>query len=239
MANPYNFFIDPFKGLNKVVTTYEYGSGNWTCPAGVTSIYVECWGTGGASALPSSDGYTPGCGGGGGGGAYAASEVAVTPGNSYAYKIGQTIGNTTFNSTTVVAARGSAAPAATGGAGAGGAGGTVEASTGTIRYAGGAGGAGYCNKSTGVYNGGGGGGGAGSTGPGGTASTTNGGTGTAEGGGNGGNGVVLPALAGATKGSDGSEYGGGGGGGVNKQVGGGGEAVSSGGWGAVRITYYL
>lgn len=224
------------------VTTYTSGSGNWTCPAGVTSVYVECWGTGGASGLPTYGGGKKGCAGGGGGGAYAASTVAVTPGNSYAYAIGQYSGNTTFNSTTVVAARGSNAPNITGGAGAGGAGGTVAASTGTIRYAGGAGGAGYHNSSTVKYNGGGGGGGAGSTGAGGngvggTASTPTGGTGTTEGGGNGGAGVMI-TWQNSGKGQDGSAYGGGGGGGVNGAQTGGSALVSYGGLGAVRITYW-
>ncbi len=217
------------------VITYTSGSGNWTCPAGVTSVYVECWGTGGACGIPSSSDSYPACAGGGGGGAYAASTVAVTPGNTYAYSIGQYSGNTTFNSTTVVAARGSNSPNVTTRAGAGGAGGTVAASTGTVRYAGGAGASGYSNRNTNTYRGGGGGGGAGSAGAGGAGSSTTGGAGTDVGGGAGGYGATY--FLGLIKGGDGVAYGGGGGGGINNSSGGGSAAVSYGGLGAVRITY--
>jgi hypothetical protein len=55
-------------GTVPTVTTFTSGSGNWTAPAGVTSVKVECWG---------------------GGGEYAAEATfAVTPGNSYAYAVG-------------------------------------------------------------------------------------------------------------------------------------------------------
>ncbi len=57
---------------------------NWTCPAGVTQVYAECWGSGGSGALGSSGG---GNGGGGGAGEYAAAFVAVTPGNNYSYTV--------------------------------------------------------------------------------------------------------------------------------------------------------
>lgn len=220
---------------SRTVITYTSGSGNWTCPAGVTEVYVECWGTGGASGLPSSSDSYPACAGGGGGGAYAASTVVVTPGSAYAYSIGQYSGNTTFNSTTVVAARGGDAPNVTTRAGAGGAGGTVAASTGTVRYAGGAGASGYSDRNTNTYRGGGGGGGAGSTGAGGAGSSTTGGAGTDVGGGDGGYGATY--VSGLIKGGDGVAYGGGGGGGINNSSGGGSAAVSYGGLGAVRITY--
>jgi hypothetical protein len=73
-------------GTVPTVTTFNSGSGNWVCPAGVTSVKVEVWGAGGAGG-----GYTSagGGGGGGGGGEYAAEPaIAVTPGNSYAYTVG-------------------------------------------------------------------------------------------------------------------------------------------------------
>lgn len=56
------------------------GTGSWTCPAGVTEIYAECWGSGAAGAFGS---------GGGGGGEYAAEPaLPVTPGNRYQFTIG-------------------------------------------------------------------------------------------------------------------------------------------------------
>jgi hypothetical protein len=55
------------------------GTPTWTCPAGVTQVYAEVWGSGGSGASGSGSGN----GGGGGGGEYAAGFVAVTPGNVY------------------------------------------------------------------------------------------------------------------------------------------------------------
>ena len=56
---------------------------NWTCPAGVTQVYAECWGSGGSGG----DGSGSGNGAGGGGGEYAAAFVGVTPGNNYSYTV--------------------------------------------------------------------------------------------------------------------------------------------------------
>lgn len=56
------------------------GTHKWTCPAGVTSAKVECWGAGGAGTAG---------GGGGGGGAYtASSSVTLVPGNVYTVVVG-------------------------------------------------------------------------------------------------------------------------------------------------------
>ena len=60
------------------------GTNTWTCPAGVTQVYAECWGGGGSGGT----GYNYGNGGGGGGGEYAAAYVNVTPGNVYNYTVG-------------------------------------------------------------------------------------------------------------------------------------------------------
>jgi hypothetical protein len=227
---------------------YTSGSGNWTCPAGVTEVYVECWGGGGGGGYTNytSPGYIA-CAGGGGGGAYAASTISVTPGNSYAYSVGaggvenQDGGDTTFNSTSVVAdggKKGAYITAYNGGYSSGGAGGTTAGSTGTIKYAGGSAAKGYYDGTN--YMGGGGGGGAGSGGAGDSANTGTstayvGGTGTAYGGGNGGS---------AKSRASGSYYAGG----VGNNYGGGGAGALSFGWngyvdggnganGAVRITY--
>ena len=128
-------------------------SGNWTVPAGVTSITIECWGGGGGGGSRSSNGS----GGGGGGGAYAkVNTYGVTPGASIPYVIGPggSAGNnggiTTFNSTICVAAGGSGVPSNTV---TGGAGGLASASTGDVKYDGGIG----YSYNTGSYGAGGGG----------------------------------------------------------------------------------
>jgi hypothetical protein len=69
------------------------GSSTWTCPAGVTQVYAECWGAGGSAGTGSNSGN----GGGGGGGEYAAAFVNVTPGNVYSYTVGA--GGTTVTGT--------------------------------------------------------------------------------------------------------------------------------------------
>ena len=66
-------------------------SGTWTCPSGVTSIQVECWGGGGAGGLATRNGQTTNtaCGGGGAGGAYAKlNSYPVTPGVVYFVNVG-------------------------------------------------------------------------------------------------------------------------------------------------------
>jgi hypothetical protein len=60
------------------------GTFSWTCPAGVTSVNVECWGGGGGGSYVD---FTTG-GGGGGGGAYATRVVSVVPGQSYTIIVG-------------------------------------------------------------------------------------------------------------------------------------------------------
>jgi hypothetical protein len=60
------------------------GAGTWTCPAGVTSVFAECWGAGGSGATGS--GSTNGAGGGGG--EYAAGYVTVVPLAVYNLSVG-------------------------------------------------------------------------------------------------------------------------------------------------------
>ena len=71
------------------VTNVFTSSGTFNCPAGVTSIKVECWGGGGAggSAVRGSVAGKAVGGGGGGGGYIRANAMAVAGGNSYTITI--------------------------------------------------------------------------------------------------------------------------------------------------------
>jgi hypothetical protein len=65
-------------------------SSTWTCPTGVTSIQVECWGAGGAggSASIATSTTTARSGGGGGAGSYVKKTIAVVPGTVYNLIVG-------------------------------------------------------------------------------------------------------------------------------------------------------
>lgn len=192
-------------------------STTWTCPPGVTSVDVECWGYGGLGGGTGASASRSG--GGGGGGAYAKKTVAVVPGTGYAINIaaGQL---TYFDTASNVAADygrdGAFSDAGNPTGSGGGKKGLASNSVGTIKYDGGDGTAG-----NGAGTGGTGGGSAGSTG------AASGSSGTSEGGGNGG-------VGGGGDGSPGSNYGGGGGGGGGKTKNGG-----TGAPGRVRLTYVL
>jgi subtilisin-like proprotein convertase family protein len=62
------------------------GNGTWTCPAGVTSITVECWGGGGGGGVTRGKLFQSA--GGGSGGGYVKVTYEVVPGTSYDYSIG-------------------------------------------------------------------------------------------------------------------------------------------------------
>ena len=65
------------------------GGTNWICPAGVTSVQVECWGGGGAGGSAQRTGTGNAFAGGGGGGAYARDGAfAVIPGTNYFINVG-------------------------------------------------------------------------------------------------------------------------------------------------------
>jgi hypothetical protein len=130
---------------------YYPSSGTWTCPTGLSSVQVECWGGGGGGG----GGNATSGGGGGGGGEYAAEQnYPVVPGQQYSYTCGDggtngisgvpgTTGqNTVFDLQGVGKSGGITAHGGQGGditsVGKGGAGGT--GSTNTTVYAGGAGG---------------------------------------------------------------------------------------------------
>ncbi|RTK96716.1 MAG: hypothetical protein EKK64_03145, partial [Neisseriaceae bacterium] len=70
-----------------VTDTYNSGSGNWTVPAGITSVQIELWGGGGGGG---SGGAGSGANGasGGGGGAYCKKTLTVTPGQTISYTVG-------------------------------------------------------------------------------------------------------------------------------------------------------
>jgi hypothetical protein len=61
-------------------------STTWTCPPGVTSVDVECWGAGGSGG--SAVGTLGRAGGGGGGGSYVKNTVNVVPGTVYTITVG-------------------------------------------------------------------------------------------------------------------------------------------------------
>jgi len=174
-------------------------SGTFIVPAGVTSITVECLGGGGRGGNRT----TSGAAAGGGGGGYSRSVKTVVPFTSYTVNVGlgststSAGGNSWFNNSTDVMARGGSSVPDNGASGASG--GAVG--YGDVTYSGGNGGDVVAGNS------GGGGGGAGSSGNGGNASGTTAGTGTSNYGGNGGAGRTNNG-----DGYDGSQYGGGGGG---------------------------
>ena len=178
-----------FKLSSQTIQTFATpGVISWTCPVGVTSVTVECWGAGGGGGGASTANNA--VAGGGGGGAYASSFITVTAGNVYTITVGAagaggantgaagaSGANSSFNSTIVMAVGGSGGGGATTAApGAGGTGGLLTSCIGTIRYSGGNGAAGS------AVGGGGGGSSAGTFTNGNNASTYIGGTAPAGGG---------------------------------------------------------
>lgn len=193
-------------------------SGTWTCPSGVTSVTVECFGAGG-------DGGASLNKGGGSGGDYAKKTAFTTvPGNNYSVTIGGANQSTYFDDGSLVYALAGLTP------GFFGDGGTT---TGDVTHTGGGSG-----SASGKGNIGGGGGGAGASdnangGNGGANSGTTGGTGagttsgTTYNGGAGGNGGTYNTV----QATNGTAPGGGGGGAYT------GGTAGTGGAGKVVITY--
>jgi acetyl esterase/lipase len=234
-------------GASVTVTTNFTSSGTWTCPAGVTTLTVQCWGGGGGG------GGTTGtsnkrAGGGGAGGAYVKNTaVTAVPGTTYAVTVGAggfggggttatsnggNGGNSSFSGsgiTSVVATGGSGGyPGNSTNYAAGGPGGTGSTAanagfTTGFSFAGGNGANGVTNQ----YSGGGG-AAAGSFGVGGNAIGVTGGTNTM--GSIGGAGGAGTSVSGS--GQSGSVPGGGGGGGL-----GGGTNSASGAAGQVTLSY--
>lgn len=224
--------LDKTSQLNVTTTETFTASGSWVAPAGVTSVTIEAWGGGGGGGGASTD-----SGGGGGGGAYSKKNTfAVTPGNSYTVTVGAggagvidadgvAGGDSWFNSTATVLAKGGG-PGRAAISSAGGAGGSTASGVGDVLFAGGNGAAG---GSVGTASGGGG-GGAGNAAAGGNASGTTAGTGGSAGGGAGGAGRTTNG-----DGAVGSILGGGGSGAFDDSI-----TNRTGGAGArgeLRITY--
>jgi hypothetical protein len=203
------------------------GAGTWTCPAGVTQVFAECWGAGGSGATGSASTN----GAGGGGGEYAAGFAAVTPTTVYNLTVGTagaavtgsavngnpgTSSLFTGDAITITAHGGGAGQSRS--SGGQGAGGTTSAAA--VHFNGGAGGSAY------PYGGGGG-------SSAGAATTGNAGNGYGGAGSAPADGGAGGAGSGATNsnGSAGTQPGGGGGGTFN--------AVTSGAGatGKVRLTY--
>lgn len=230
---PYSCGTAGSSGASQQVTTFtQAGTGNWTCPAGVTTVKAECYGGGGQGAAG---------GGGGGAGEYAAeAALAVTPGHVYKFTVGAAGyntrwgfgaagngGNTTFAGDSVtVTAHGGGMPRS--GGTVGGVGGLGSTNTthnnggngGTSpSYAGGGGGAVATASGAGAA----GGNGAGNTGGTGATSAL---SGTLGNGGNGANNPGYPAA--------GVAPGGGGGGGYGAA---GNNAGQAGGVGQITLTY--
>lgn len=88
-------------------------NGTWTVPSNVTQIRVQCWGGGGGGGGATGQAAA---GGGGGGGAYTENEFSVSPGQSFNYSVGNggvssfsvggAGGNTWFDSSVTLLARG-------------------------------------------------------------------------------------------------------------------------------------
>jgi len=228
------------------VTNNVAGTTSWICPAGVTSIQVECWGGGGAGGAADAVGTANVGGGGGAGGAYAMkTSVPVTPGNSYTITIpaaatapAGSADGARFDGADVSFAGDSVTVTA-----AGGQGGECKVGTGNISGAGGAASTAGCvgdvvfaggdGSQNGDRNGGAGGGGAGDAATGGNAVAGTAGLGGVNGGGNGGGG-----RSGSNIGKPGNSPGGGGGG-AKSQSSAGGDAYYGGvgGLGQIIITY--
>ena len=223
-------------------------SGTWLCPAGVTSVQVECWGGGGAGGTAVRPVATTATGGGGAGGAYAKlNSFAVTPGNTYTVTVGaggvsvstdtQKVpgGDSWFNNSSTVLAKGGqggeTVNANPGRFGVGGTG-TTTGSIGDVLFAGGNG------ATSTTANFGGAGGGSAGTGSAGTAASTTTGVGATAvtGGGNGGNANPTSGSSGA--GQTPTTTPGGGGGGARSSS----ATVQAGGTGAIGrvvLTYAI
>lgn len=122
---------------------------SWLTPAGVTSIEVECWGSGGGGRIGSffdANNIFRGCGGGGG--AYSRkANMAVTPGQTYTVRVGNGGGSNAGGDASLISIPSPVASlieAKGGGPGTAvpspGIGGSAAAGTGDVKFSGGDGG---------------------------------------------------------------------------------------------------
>jgi gliding motility-associated-like protein len=220
---------------NATVNFNTVGTTTWTCPSGVTTITVQCWGGGGGGGGVATLANSP-ASGGGAGGSYTSNTVTVVPGTTYSVTVGaggsggtnagtngSTGGNSSFDVTTIVAVGGPGGTGATTATGAPGGTGTTTGNTAGTNFAGGNGAAGTVSTI-----GGGGGGAAGNANAGGNAAGSAAGPGGVAGGGNGATGVSN-ATGGA-----GTAPGGGGGGTRRTATS---RAGGAGGKGSVVVSY--
>ncbi|MFC4817730.1 fibronectin type III domain-containing protein [Flavobacterium sp. GCM10023249] len=187
------------------------GTESWVVPAGVTSVTVQIWGSGGSGGGSNSNGAG---GSGGGGGGYSTKTFTVAAGQTISYTVGA-------GATATTVANGNSGNQSTL---------THAASTTSLTANGG--GAGLLNSATG---------GAGGTASGGSTNTSgsNGGAGGASGG-NGGDGGNTTGTGGAGQtNADGTAGGAPGGGGGGGERGGGNRSGGAGANGRVIITYAL
>ena len=245
----YFFISNGFGQTSQSITTA--GNGTWTCPTGVTSVTINCWGgggggsgTGGGTSGNSGAGCTSaGYGNGGAGGSYSTISYSVTPGTTYKYTVGAAgtagtnvapggaggTGGSTYFGNSVAGNSSDAIILANGGTGAGVGSGSSSAASNTTGCLGttfikGGNGSGYAGSSSGA-----GGAGSGSSGTAANASGTTGGVGV-NGGGTGGAGRTTNG-----DGNAGSQPGGGGSGGRNSSATC--RAGGAGGKGKIEITY--
>jgi hypothetical protein len=81
-------FLTGLTPLANALSVYTYstpGNYTWTCPPGVNSVTIQCWGGGGGGG---GVGVNYGEAGGGAGGAYTTYSVSVTPGTPYNLTVG-------------------------------------------------------------------------------------------------------------------------------------------------------
>lgn len=74
--------------LITIYDTFNSGSGNWTVPAGVTSVQIELWGAGGGGGQGDDVGGSVGATGGGAGAYCKKNALSVTPGDIISYVVG-------------------------------------------------------------------------------------------------------------------------------------------------------
>jgi hypothetical protein len=86
-------------GVASNVAIFTSGSGTWTAPTGVNSIYIILIGGGGGGATTVNGcGVSDFAGGGGGAGGFISGYLSVTPGTGYSYSVGAGgAGATTYN----------------------------------------------------------------------------------------------------------------------------------------------
>jgi hypothetical protein len=228
-------------GLNsggQTVAKYtSHGTFTWVCPAGVTTLKVECWGAGGGGRFSS--------GAGGAGGEYAAEyTLAVVPGTTYTIVVGGAGAPGTGSNRN----GGNGGPSSFTGAvitviahgGFGSTGSSVGATSGSTNSVHFNGGGSADSSQTGSAGGAGGGGAGGPNGAGKTGAANSGSKpgsgGTSNGGGGTGGGGGWGSTSGnPTVGGDGASPGGGGGaGGSSSSLG---VAGGAGGTGAVKLTW--